>query len=76
MLRLPLAIAILGGFSLLGIVVDRAILVRRRRQDNELGAKNSIVPMVGVEHVKLGKSIGKKLVIFYKLGSQFQKGRF
>ena len=48
-----LAVAIV--FPLLGIVVNRALQVRQRRQQAAKGEKSKIPPTVGQEHVQLGR---------------------
>jgi formate hydrogenlyase subunit 3/multisubunit Na+/H+ antiporter MnhD subunit len=62
------AIAILVLFPLLGIVVNRAILVRHRRQDSQSKGTSNIPPNVGIEHVKLGKYLATVVVGIALLG--------
>jgi MFS family permease len=55
-------------FPLLGLVVDRALLVRRRRQDSQQGHQSKIPPSIGVEHVKLGRYLAIVVVGLALLG--------
>jgi len=48
-----LAVAVV--FPMLGIVVNRALQVRQRRQQAQKGEKSKIPPTVGQEHVQLGR---------------------
>lgn len=48
-------IAVAVVFPLLGIVVNRALQVRQRRQQAAKGDKSKIPPTVGQEHVQLGR---------------------
>lgn len=48
------AIAVVIVFPLIGIVVNRAILVRQRRLVTKAGAKSKIPPVVSSEHVETG----------------------
>ncbi|BBC25328.1 DUF4079 domain-containing protein [Pseudanabaena sp. ABRG5-3] len=48
------AIAVVIVFPLIGMVVNRAILVRQRRLLTKAGEKSKIPPIVGSEHVETG----------------------
>ena len=49
------AIAVIVVFPLIGIVVNRALQVRQRRLQTVTDGKSKIRPVVGQEHVKLGR---------------------
>ncbi|MGI8504465.1 MAG: DUF4079 domain-containing protein [Hassallia sp.] len=49
------AIAVIVVFPLIGIVVNRALQVRQRRLQTATDGKSKIPPVVGQEHVKLGR---------------------
>jgi hypothetical protein len=68
MVLLHPAIAVIILFPLLGIVVNRAVLVRLRRQEVRAGDKSKIAPSVGVEHVKWGKYLANVTVGITLLG--------
>ncbi|QUS62080.1 DUF4079 domain-containing protein [Synechocystis sp. PCC 7338] len=51
------AIAIIVVFPLLGIVVNRALLTRERRLVTKAGEKSKIPPVVGTEHVAIGRHL-------------------
>jgi Protein of unknown function (DUF4079) len=68
MVLLHPAIAVLILFPILGIVVDRAVLVRFRRQEIRAGDKSKISPSVGAEHVKWGKYLANVTVGITLLG--------
>jgi MFS family permease len=44
-------------FPLIGIVVNRALQVRQRRLQTATGGKSKIPPIVGQEHVQLGRAL-------------------
>ena len=48
-------IAIVVVFPLIGIVVNRAFQTRQRRLQTKSGEKSKIPPVVGQEHVQLGR---------------------
>ncbi|MEA5618005.1 DUF4079 domain-containing protein [Cronbergia sp. UHCC 0137] len=49
------AIAVIVVFPLIGIIVNRALLVRQRRLQTVEGGKSKIPPVVGQEHVQSGR---------------------
>jgi peptidoglycan/LPS O-acetylase OafA/YrhL len=49
------AIAVIVVFPLIGIVLNRALQVRQRRLQTATDGKSKIPPVVGQEHVKLGR---------------------
>ncbi len=71
------AIAIIVVFPLLGIVVNRASLTRERRLATKAGEKSKIPPVVGTEHVAIGKYLTMAVVgvtflgLAYPLVSKF-----
>ena len=68
MVLLHPAIAVLVLFPILGIVVDRSVLVRFRHQEVRGGDKSKIAPSVGAEHVKWGKYLANVVVGITLLG--------
>ncbi|WP_016952480.1 DUF4079 domain-containing protein [Anabaena sp. PCC 7108] len=48
-------LAVIVVFPLIGIIVNRALQVRQRRLETVAGSKSKIPPVVGQEHVQLGK---------------------
>jgi hypothetical protein len=62
------AIAIVGLYPLLGIVVNRAVLVRHLRQDRRKEGTSKIAPNVGIEHTNLGKYLAAVVVGIALLG--------
>ncbi|MBE9195686.1 DUF4079 domain-containing protein [Synechocystis sp. LEGE 06083] len=71
------AIAIIVVFPLLGIVLNRALLTRQRRLATKAGEKSKIPPVVGTEHVAIGKYLTMAVVgvtflgLAYPLFSKF-----
>lgn len=65
------AIAIVVVFPLIGIVVNRAILTRQRRLQTKEGQKSKIPPMVGSEHVAIGKLLSSSVVGVALLGMTY-----
>ncbi|MBE9242013.1 DUF4079 domain-containing protein [Synechocystis salina] len=71
------AIAIILVFPLLGIVLNRALLTRQRRLATKAGEKSKIPPVVGTEHVAIGKYLTMAVVgvtflgLAYPLFSKF-----
>jgi Protein of unknown function (DUF4079) len=49
------AIAVIVVFPLIGIIVNRALQVRQRRLETVAAGKSKIPPVVGQEHVQLGR---------------------
>lgn len=68
MLLLHPIVAIVILFPLLGIVVDRAVLVRYRRQEIRDGGDSQITPSVGAEHAHWGKYLAYTVLIIALLG--------
>jgi Protein of unknown function (DUF4079) len=62
------AVAIAVVFPLLGIVVNRALQVRQRRQQTTAGASSKIPAVVGAEHVQLGRQLSGAVVGVALLG--------
>jgi MFS family permease len=62
MLLLHPAIAVIVVYPLIGIVVNRALLVRQRRLQTATEGKSKIPPVVGQEHVKLGRTLTAAVV--------------
>ncbi len=62
------ALAIVIVFPLLGVVVNRALQVRQRRQKTTAGAASKIPPVVGAEHVQLGRWLSGAVVGLALLG--------
>ncbi|MBD2652139.1 DUF4079 domain-containing protein [Synechocystis sp. FACHB-383] len=56
------AIAIIVVFPLLGIVLNRALLTRQRRLATKAGEKSKIPPVVGTEHVAIGRYLSMAVV--------------
>lgn len=56
------AIAILGVYSLLGIVLQRAWQTRQRRSQSRTETKSKIPPIVGLEHVQIGRWLAEGVV--------------
>lgn len=56
------AIAVVVVFPLIGIVVNRALQVRQRRLQTVTGGKSKIAPVVGQEHVQLGRWLAGSVV--------------
>lgn len=56
------AIAVIVVFPLIGIVVNRALQVRQRRLQTATDGKSKIPPVVGQEHVKLGRTLTGSVV--------------
>ncbi|AIE74287.1 MULTISPECIES: DUF4079 domain-containing protein [unclassified Synechocystis] len=71
------AIAIIVVFPLLGIVLNRALLTRQRRLATKAGEKSKIPPVVGTEHVAVGRYLSMAVVgvtflgLAYPLFSKF-----
>lgn len=65
------AIAIVVVFPLIGIVVNRAILTRQRRLQGIDGQKSKIPPVVGSEHVAIGKLLSSSVVGVALLGMAY-----
>lgn len=61
-------IAVIVVFPLIGIVVNRAWLVRQRRQQIRDGQKSKIPPIVGSEHVAIGNWLSGSVVGVALLG--------
>lgn len=66
------AIAIVVVFPLIGMVVNRAILVRQRRLQTASGEKSKITPVVGSEHVETGLWLSVSVVSVALLGMAYQ----
>ncbi|MBE9175933.1 DUF4079 domain-containing protein [Synechocystis salina LEGE 06155] len=62
------AIAIIVVFPLLGIVLNRALLTRERRLAIKAGEKSKVPPVVGTEHVAIGKYLTMAVVCVTFLG--------
>jgi MFS family permease len=62
MLLLHPAIAVIVVYPLIGIVVNRALQVRQRRLQTATEGKSKIPPVVGQEHVKLGRTLTAAVV--------------
>jgi MFS family permease len=58
-------------FPLIGIVVNRAILTRQRRLQGIDGQKSKIPPVVGSEHVAIGKLLSSSVVGVALLGMAY-----
>jgi hypothetical protein len=56
------AIAVVVVFPLLGIVLNRALLTRERRLAMKVGEKSKIPPIVGTEHVAIGRYLSMAVV--------------
>lgn len=73
------AIAIIVVFPLLGIVLNRSLLTRERRLAMKAGEKSRIPPVVGAEHVEIGRYLSIAVVgvtflgLAYPLFSKFIK---
>ncbi len=65
------AIAIIVVFPLLGIVLNRALLTRQRRLQTTGGEKTKISPVVGVEHVAIGKWLSGSVIGVALLGMAY-----
>jgi hypothetical protein len=65
------AIAIIVVYPLIGIVVNRALLTRRRRLEVRSGEKSKIPPGVGPEHVTIGTFLSIGVVASALLGMAF-----
>lgn len=65
------AIAILVVFPLIGIVLNRALLTRQRRLEVVDGQKSKIPPVVGSEHVAIGKWLSGSVVGVALLGMAY-----
>ncbi|MCV3214702.1 DUF4079 domain-containing protein [Plectonema radiosum NIES-515] len=65
------AIAVIVVFPLIGIVVNRAFQVRQRRLETATDGKSKIPPVVGQEHVKLGRALTAAVVGIVLLGLAF-----
>lgn len=65
------AIAIVVVFPLLGIVLNRAMLTRQRRLQAQDGGKSKIPPMVGTEHVAIGKWLSGSVIGVALLGMAY-----
>jgi hypothetical protein len=64
-------IAIIVVFPLIGIVVNRALLTRQRRLQVVDGQKSKIPPVVGSEHVAIGKWLSGSVVGVTLLGMAY-----
>ena len=62
------AIAVIVVFPLIGIVINRAWLVRQRRLQVADGEKSKIPPIVGSEHVAIGNWLSSSVVGVALLG--------
>jgi hypothetical protein len=62
------AIAIVVIYPLIGNVVSRALQVRQRRQELASGSKTKVSPVVGREHVQLGRWLSGSVVGLALLG--------
>lgn len=65
------AIAIIAVFPLIGIVVNRAWLTRQRRLQVADGEKSKVPPVVGSEHVAIGKWLSISVVGVALLGMAY-----
>ncbi|MBJ7899159.1 MAG: DUF4079 family protein [Cyanobacteria bacterium RI_101] len=65
------ALAIIVVYPLIGIVVNRALLTRRRRLEVRGGAKSKIAPSVGPDHVAIGTWLSIGVVVSALLGMGF-----
>jgi hypothetical protein len=65
------AIAIIVVFPLLGIVLNRALLTRQRRLQTTGGEKTKIPPVVGAEHVAIGKWLSGSVIGVALLGMAY-----
>ncbi len=68
LLLLHPAIAIVVVYPLIGNVVSRALRVRQRRQELASGVKSKVSPVVGTEHVQLGRWLSGSVVGLALLG--------
>ena len=64
-------IAIIVVFPLIGIVINRAWLVRQRRLQIAEGEKSKIPPVVGSEHVAIGNWLSIAVVVVALLGMAY-----
>lgn len=64
-------IAIVVVFPLLGIVLNRAMLTRQRRLQAQDGGKSKIPPVVGTEHVAIGKWLSGSVIGVALLGMAY-----
>jgi MFS family permease len=71
MLLLHPAIAVIVVYPLIGIVINRAFLVRQRRLETATDGKSKIPPVVGQEHVKLGRALTTAVVGIVLIGLAF-----
>ncbi|MBD2606421.1 DUF4079 domain-containing protein [Scytonema hofmannii FACHB-248] len=71
MLLLHPAIAVIVVYPLIGIVVNRAFQVRQRRLETATEGKSKIPPVVGQEHVKLGRALTAAVVGIVLIGLAF-----
>lgn len=62
------AIAILGVYPLLGIVLQRAWQTRQRRLQSKTETKSKIPPIVGLEHVQIGRWLAGGVVAITLIG--------
>jgi peptidoglycan/LPS O-acetylase OafA/YrhL len=67
-------IAIIFVFPLLGIVTNRAWLTRQRRLENLAENKSKIPPIVGKEHVELGRWLSSAVVGLSLIGLAYPIG--
>ncbi len=65
------AIAVIIVFPLIGIVINRAFQVRQRRLETATEGKSKIPPVVGQEHVKLGRALTAAVVGIVLIGLAF-----
>lgn len=70
------AIAIICVFPLLGIVVNRAWNTRQRRLQTADGGSSKIPPIVGREHVQIGKWLSSVVVFVTLLGIAYPTGKY
>jgi hypothetical protein len=65
------AIAVFFVYPLIGIVVNYALQTRQRRLQNISDGKSKIPPVVGQEHVKIGRLLSGSIVCLTLLGIGF-----
>jgi Protein of unknown function (DUF4079) len=65
------AIAVFFVYPLIGIVVNYALQTRQRRLQNLSAGKSKIPPVVGQEHVKIGRLLSCSIVCLTLLGIGF-----
>ena len=68
------AIAVVFVFPLIGIVVNRAWMTRQRRLQITGGDKSKIPPVVGREHVQIGRWLSSAVVVVVLLGLAYPIG--